>query len=206
MRHHETSINQAHATPEQLMSDAAEFPDEILTGLFLSNLDSRKNEDILRMLNITTICDLSTLPPFMMKPPTFSGILVHEYSVLDDEESDIMPAAKQVLAVIAAQRQQPTSGSVLVHCQGGVSRSAAAVIYSLMALDSMSLAAAYRFVKSKRPCIRPNAGFLRQLIAAGADHGRELFCLKCLAAAFSLFCWFCILHAHFFFCNFFCRD
>jgi predicted protein tyrosine phosphatase len=200
------TINEVHANTEQLMSGAAEFPDEILTGLFLSNLESRKNEDILRMLNITTICDLSTLPPFMMKPPKFSGILVHEYSVLDDEESDIMPAARQVLAVIAAQRQQPSSGSVLVHCQGGVSRSAAAVIYSLMALDSLSLAIAYRFVRSKRPCIRPNAGFLRQLIAAGADLGRELFCLKCLAAACSLFCWFCILHGHFFFCNFFGRS
>ena len=149
------------------MSQAAEFPDEIRDGLFLSNLESRQSEDVLRILNITTICDLSTLPPFMSKPPKFSGMVIHEYSVLDDEEADIMPAATQVLAVIASHRQQPASGAVLVHCQGGVSRSASAVIYALMKLDSMSLAAAYRHVKSRRPCIRPNAGFMRQLIAAG---------------------------------------
>ena len=149
------------------MSDRAEFPDEISAGLFLSNLESRKNEDVLRILNIATIFDLSTLPPFMSKPPKFSGMVVHEYSVLDDEEADIIPAAKQLLAVVASQRQQPTSGSVLVHCQGGVSRSASAVIYALMILDSMSLAAAYRHVKRKRPCIQPNSGFMRQLIAAG---------------------------------------
>jgi hypothetical protein len=87
------------------MSRDVEFPDEIADGLFLSNLASRNNEDMLRILNITTICDLSTLPPFMSKPPKFSGMLVHEYSVLDDEEADIMPAAKRVLAVIAARRQ-----------------------------------------------------------------------------------------------------
>jgi hypothetical protein len=154
---------------------SAELPDEISAGLFLSNLESRKNEDILRILNIAIICDLSTLPPFMSKPPKFSGMTVLEYSVLDDEEADIMPAAKQVLAVIAAQRQQPSSGSVLVHCQGGISRSASAVIYALMVLDSMSLAVAYRHVRSKRPCIRPNAGFMRQLIAAGVDHTRQIF-------------------------------
>ena len=152
------------------MSRDVEFPDEIADGLFLSNLASRNNEDILRILNITTICDLSTLPPFMSKPPKFSGMLVHEYSVLDDEEADIMPAAKRVLAVIAARRQEPSGGAVLVHCQGGVSRSASVVIYALMTLDSVSLAKAFRHVKSKRPCIQPNPGFMRQLIAAGAIH------------------------------------
>ncbi len=149
------------------MSRDAEIPDEIADGLFLSNLASRNNEDVLRMLNITTICDLSTLPPFMSKPPKFSGMVVHEYSVLDDEEADIIPASKRVLAVIAARRQERTGGAVLVHCQGGISRSASVVIYALMLLDSMSLAKALRHVKSKRPCIRPNAGFMRQLIAAG---------------------------------------
>jgi predicted protein tyrosine phosphatase len=148
------------------MSGEAEFPDEITDGLFLSNLESRQSEDVLRILNITTICDLSTLPPFLSKPPKFTGMAIHEYSVLDDEEADIMPAAMQVHAVIASHRQQ-ASGAVLVHCQGGVSRSASAVIYALMKLDSMSLAAAYRHVKSRRSCIRPNAGFMRQLIAAG---------------------------------------
>ena len=149
------------------MGQVSELPDQIGDGLFLSGSKSRQSEGILRMLNIMTICDLSTLPPFMSKPPKFIGIVVHEYSVLDDEEADIMPAAARVLAVIASQRQQSASGAVLVHCQSGISRSASVVIFALMKLDSMSLAAAYRHVKSKRLCIRPNAGFMRQLIAAG---------------------------------------
>jgi predicted protein tyrosine phosphatase len=165
--------------------DDAEIPDQISEGLFLSNLATRNGEDVLRMFNITTICDLSTLPPFLSKPPKFSGMNVHEFAVLDDEDADIMPAAKQVLAIIAAQREQPSSGAVLVHCQGGISRSASAVIYSLMKLDSMSLAEAYRFVKQRRECIRPNAGFMRQLIAAGIFRAISqaqncLFCCCCL--------------------------
>jgi predicted protein tyrosine phosphatase len=167
----------------QSMSRAAELPDEIREGLFLSSLQARQSEDILRLLNITTICDLSTLPPFMSKPPKFFGIKVHEYSVLDDEEADIMPAATAVLSVIASLRQEAASGAVLVHCQGGVSRSASVVIYALMTLESTSLAAAYRHVKSKRPCIRPNAGFMRQLIAAGFEPFTFPFSLALLSHA-----------------------
>jgi hypothetical protein len=174
--------------------DDAEIPDQISDGLFLSNLASRYGEDILRMFNITTICDLATLPPFLSKPPKFSGMAVHEFSVLDDEDADIIPAAKQVLAIIAAQREQPSRGAVLVHCQGGVSRSASAVIYSLMKLDAMSLAEAYRHVKERRKCIRPNAGFMRQLISAGGFscysslHHPLSQCYVAFAFVFTHFC------------------
>ena len=96
------SPRELHCVP--MSRDDAEIPDQISDGLFLSNLASRHGEDILRMFNITTICDLATLPPFLSKPPKFSGMAVHEFSVLDDEDADIIPAAKQVLAIIAAQR------------------------------------------------------------------------------------------------------
>lgn len=57
------------------------------------------------------------------------------------------------------------NGTVLVHCEQGVSRSASVVIAYLLAAthEFHSVTDALDFVKSKRGVIRPNAGFLRQL-------------------------------------------
>nr|XP_018629364.1 dual specificity protein phosphatase 1-like isoform X3 [Nicotiana tomentosiformis] len=54
-------------------------------------------------------------------------------------------------------------GGVLVHCFAGKSRSATIVIAYLMKKHGMSLSEAFQLVKSKRPVISPNAGFMIQL-------------------------------------------
>ncbi|KAF7308135.1 Dual specificity catalytic domain-containing protein [Mycena chlorophos] len=53
--------------------------------------------------------------------------------------------------------------SVLVHCQQGVSRSPAVLIAFLIRDKRMSYDAAFAFVKQRRSCIKPNAGFVRAL-------------------------------------------
>ncbi len=52
---------------------------------------------------------------------------------------------------------------VLVHCQAGVSRSAAICIAYLMKHVGMHLTDAYAVVKAARFIIDPNEGFMRQL-------------------------------------------
>lgn len=52
---------------------------------------------------------------------------------------------------------------ILVHCNAGVSRSATIVIAYLILKCDFNFNDAYALVKSKRHCIRPNDGFLRQL-------------------------------------------
>ncbi|ELU11441.1 hypothetical protein CAPTEDRAFT_104600 [Capitella teleta] len=59
---------------------------------------------------------------------------------------------------------QQKGGRVLVHCVAGVSRSATLCIVYLMKYSRMSLRDSYLFVKSKRPIIRPNPGFFKQMI------------------------------------------
>lgn len=54
--------------------------------------------------------------------------------------------------------------SVLVHCVAGRSRSATIVSAHLMNAYKLTAIKAIERVKDARPCIRPNDGFIRQLI------------------------------------------
>lgn len=56
-------------------------------------------------------------------------------------------------------------GVVLIHCNAGVSRAAAIVIGFLMTFEEMEFTRALSLVKSARPSICPNPGFVEQLRA-----------------------------------------
>ena len=53
---------------------------------------------------------------------------------------------------------------MLVHCFVGVSRSATISIAYLMRLKRMTYEKTLKLVKSKRPDVMPNVGFIQQLI------------------------------------------
>lgn len=55
-------------------------------------------------------------------------------------------------------------GSVLVHCQRGVSRSATAVLFYLMSRQGMKYDDALALVQRKRPCVNPIQSFRSQLV------------------------------------------
>ena len=69
------------------------------------------------------------------------------------------------------RRVKERGGRTLVHCVAGVSRSASICIAYLMKYYRMPLLDAYRYVRGRRPVIRPNAGFFSQLI----EYERRLF-------------------------------
>lgn len=56
-----------------------------------------------------------------------------------------------------------TEGAVMVHCAAGVSRSATIVMAYLIAKEDMTYQEAHQHVKARRPIVRPNDGFRRQL-------------------------------------------
>eukprot|EP00978_Attheya_sp_CCMP212_P024580 scaffold77469_cov50-Attheya_sp.AAC.5 len=61
------------------------------------------------------------------------------------------------------ERHVATGGSVLVHCQMGISRSSSIVIAYLIRYHQMTLDEAYEYVSRRRPMICPNPGFWHQL-------------------------------------------
>jgi len=90
-------------------------------------------------------------------PPTRYKIAIQDTSDADVLKPHIDGAVRHIRDKLAQGQ------NVLVHCQQGVSRSSAIVIAYLMFDRGMTYDAALRYVKSKRPCVKPNAGFERTL-------------------------------------------
>ncbi|POI28200.1 hypothetical protein CIB84_008050 [Bambusicola thoracicus] len=82
-------------------------------------------------------------------------------SILDLPETDITSYFPECFEFIEKAKIQ--DGVVLVHCNAGVSRAAAIVIGFLMSSEGLSFASAFSLVKSARPSICPNPGFMEQL-------------------------------------------
>ncbi|CAF4843918.1 unnamed protein product [Pieris macdunnoughi] len=81
--------------------------------------------------------------------------------LLDLPESDVRLVLKESLLFMneAIEKKE----NVLVHCNAGVSRTSLVAIAYLMHYENMAFEDSYNLVKSKRPCIRPNDGFVKQL-------------------------------------------
>ena len=59
--------------------------------------------------------------------------------------------------------EQHSDKNILVHCMAGISRSASFVIYYFMKKNNLQFDDAYRYVKMRRPVVKPNYGFVAQL-------------------------------------------
>lgn len=80
---------------------------------------------------------------------------------LDLPETNLTPVINQCFPIIRSALQD--NKNILVHCNAGVSRSASIVIAFLIQEKQNNFDTAYAVLKSTRPSIRPNPGFLNQL-------------------------------------------
>ena len=101
------------------------------------------------------------------KPP-FGDRL--EYLVVDVDDTEKAADAEALgtcfeksTTYIGNALQMEKSGTVLVHCLAGVSRSSSVVCAFLMACHDMSMEEAIGMVRSARPCATPNPAFVKQL-------------------------------------------
>lgn len=136
----------------------------ILPGLFLGSQDAAANLEPLRSLGIRRILNCAIDSPCFF-PDVFDYL---EIPLYDEEDVDLGPALKAGVEFIekSLASQQP----VLVHCIAGASRSASVVIAYLMLKRNMSFEEAYTHVKSIRPAVQPNRGFVRHLQALKPKH------------------------------------
>jgi hypothetical protein len=80
--------------------------------------------------------------------------------VADMPKSDLLHHFEECCHFIRDGRER---GTVLVHCEHGVSRSVTVVLAYLMWSERRSLRILYQELKERKPEIRPNSGFMDQL-------------------------------------------
>jgi len=145
--------------------DIAKQVSEILPGLWLGNREAACNLALLRRLGIgacVNVTDQPTLHP--------DHLLHLHVPVQDSPTTDIAGHFDRVVPWVRKQLERPDPPKILVYCQRGVSRSCTVTLVLLLHLKGWTLYEAWRHVKARRPSVRPNPGFLRQL----ATYERQL--------------------------------
>eukprot|EP01122_Echinamoeba_exundans_P011676 TRINITY_DN4724_c0_g1_i1.p1 TRINITY_DN4724_c0_g1~~TRINITY_DN4724_c0_g1_i1.p1 ORF type:complete len:565 (+),score=77.65 TRINITY_DN4724_c0_g1_i1:96-1790(+) len=134
------------------------IPDEVVPGLFIGSLSSARNLWALYALGISHIINASYHQSDVKIPSVFT------YKCLNLQDSHNQPLfgllpeiVEQISSIIAS------GGKCLVHCQAGISRSAALVLAFLMSKRQMSLDRAYELLRSCRPVASPNLHFWSEL-------------------------------------------
>jgi len=135
--------------------------DEIIPRLYLSGCDAATEIKILEEKNITHIINLTTNVANKYEPV----IKYKKIAINDLPTVNIMDHFQSSYEFIESALSESEKNCVLVHCHAGVSRSSSIVISYLMQKKMFPFYQdAYDFVKSKRPMICPNHGFIKQLI------------------------------------------
>lgn len=130
--------------------------DEIIPGLWVGDLPSALNVELLKKNHIFSI--LSAMRGRITIHETF---VRHQILLDDTEEADIMIHFLPSITFIQAELDK--GRSVLVHCQAGMSRSVTIVAAYLMYTRHLTPEAALELIRKSRPNIDPNPGFLVQL-------------------------------------------
>lgn len=129
----------------------------VLPGLFMGSQDVAQNETLLQNHGITHVLSIGIQVNQM---PGFNYTFIE---VLDIPEFDMKLVFERCFLLIDSVRN--SGGVIFVHCNAGVSRSAAVVIAYVMKFKKLSYLEAFDVLKKERPCIKPNEGFVKQLKA-----------------------------------------
>jgi protein-tyrosine phosphatase len=139
-------------------------PDTIVeNAVLLGSYHSAVSEVYIKDCNIGQILVCcSHLPLFLANSSSPKDKLrYHRLPVLDCYSEDISIYLNNACDFIDYGLKQGVS--TLVHCHGGVSRSASVVIAWLIRSKGMTYNDAYHYVKARRKTISPNKSFERQL-------------------------------------------
>ena len=149
--------------------------------LFISSVVEAQNYALLKKHNVTHILTIGKdMPP--LYPQDFTYQIIPE---VEDTETDLIyPYLRSCFSFIdlcfgstyqdkVNQNDENSAvGVVLVHCEGGVSRSAAVVVAYLMdrSMPSQSMEVCLAYMQSVRPVVNPNMGFRAQLSLFEESH------------------------------------
>eukprot|EP00063_Salmo_salar_P093212 XP_014068047.1 PREDICTED: dual specificity protein phosphatase 1-like [Salmo salar] len=133
-------------------------PVEILPFLYLGSAYHASRKDMLDMLGITALINVSANCPNHFE----ESFQYKSIPVEDNHKADISSWFNEAIEFIDSIRNK--GGRVFVHCQAGISRSATICLAYLMRTNRVKLDEAFEFVKQRRSIISPNFSFMGQLL------------------------------------------
>ncbi|KAL0574178.1 hypothetical protein V5O48_007766 [Marasmius crinis-equi] len=157
-----SSHKSPYPTPPSSGSPSPSIPASPLPGagsLYLGSMSAIQDPAMLRAHRVSVVVqviDAPWIPPLDEKEFT-----CYKVPVMDATTVDLTPYLEGVCGFMDGALRD--GRGVLVHCQQGVSRSTAIVIAYLIRCKGMSYDEAFQMVLRKRPCAKPNEGFIRAL-------------------------------------------
>mmetsp|Transcript_10416 Transcript_10416/g.19730 ORF Transcript_10416/g.19730 Transcript_10416/m.19730 type:complete len:285 (+) Transcript_10416:15-869(+) len=141
--------------------------DEVLPYLFIGNLGFARSEEHVAKWGLTHILNLTrhSVSKGVLRRCVYSSIVLKDKSGQDIISH--FSSAFQMIENVKGTKD----GKIFVHCKAGVSRSCTIVVAYLMYAYKWSLKRAWFHVRSRRPVIHPNRGFINQL----CEFERRLF-------------------------------
>ncbi|XP_069816825.1 dual specificity protein phosphatase 18 isoform X2 [Dendropsophus ebraccatus] len=136
---------------------------QVTDGLFLSNAAAASRPTLLTSHHITCVINLS----LERRTPVTSDMEYLHFPVADQPEtalSDLFDTISHKIYELEA-----SGGRTLIHCAAGISRAPTLALAYLMKHRGVTLLQAHAHLRSRRPIIRPNIGFWRQLVAYELD-------------------------------------
>jgi predicted protein tyrosine phosphatase len=132
---------------------------EILSFLYLGEEKTSRKREMLGSLGITHVLNVAAHCTNHF-PDHFTYLKI---SLYDDMRQDLLEHFHTGIVFIEEVRK--TGGKVLVHCQGGISRSTSFIIAYLMKVYNKPFEFCHKYLRSKKSSIKPNDNFLIQLRA-----------------------------------------
>ena len=129
----------------------------VYEGLYIGDADVASELGILEELGIERIISLGNEKE--VKKYKYFEHIEYLKIVIDDEENEDIAKYFAICNKFINFNFQNT----LVHCHQGISRSATIVIAYLMNTYRTDFNTAFQKLKSVRPIVKPNKGFVRQL-------------------------------------------
>ena len=131
----------------------------VCDGLYIGDAEASRELSIIEELNINRIISLGNEKE-VKKYKYFENIEYLKIVIEDDDNENIEKYFAICNKFISLGFDL---GNVLVHCHKGVSRSATIVIAYLMYTYKTDFYAAFQKLRSVRPIVKPNTGFMKQL-------------------------------------------
>jgi len=135
------------------------IPSFIDEGLYLGSYTAAKNREFLQERSITHVLIVGSGLQALHKD-------ICEYKIINIQDIETEDITEHLVAIIDfIENVVQKKSNVLVHCAAGVSRSGSAVIAYIMHKYKLNYNDARQRVAKRRPCVSPNTGFEKQLIA-----------------------------------------